>query len=92
MTDIARDDLLRVREWAQRKLSGEQEPPWAWYRHMQLREALDALLAGMDCTTTTENSPQSGRHEEKHLRLVEDTDPQDRSRHHPAGLPTRLPM
>lgn len=86
-----RADLERIREWAQAKIAAGEEPPWAWYQYMKLRETLDAILAGMDATTTTESSQQSEQHPERHLRLVEDTDPQDTAPHRPVGLPTQLP-
>ncbi len=89
-TDM-RADLERVLAWANEKLAAGQEPPWAWYQYMKLRETLEAILAGMDAVTT-EGSPQSAEHLEKHLRLVADTDPQDSAPRRPAGLPTRLPM
>ena len=40
------DTLKAVRDWAQEKLDAGCEPPFAWYRYMQLREALDAILDG----------------------------------------------
>ena len=85
-----RSELENIREWADAKIASGQEPPWAWYQYMKLRETLDAILAGMDCVTT-EHSQQSEQHPEKHLRLVEAIDPQDTAQHRPAGLPTQLP-
>ncbi len=86
-----RSKLEIVREWANAKIASGQEPPWAWFQYMKLRETLDAILAGMD-SVTTEHSQQAAQHPEKHLRLVEPTDPQDTAQHRPAGLPTQLPM
>lgn len=83
--------LEQVREWADTKLASGEEPPWAWYQYMKLRETLDAILAGM-AVVTTESSPQSEQHQETRLRLVEATDPQDNAQRHPAGLPTQTPM
>ena len=45
---MTRAELERVREWALQKLATGEEPPWAWYQYMKLREALEAILAGMD--------------------------------------------
>ena len=87
-----RRELEMIREWADAKIVSGQEPPWAWFQYMKLRETLDAILAGMDCLTT-EPSPQSEPRPETHLRLVEatDPDPQDTAQHHPAEQPTPLP-
>lgn len=86
-----REQLEQIRVWAQGKIDTGQEPPWAWYQYMKLRESIDAILAGMD-STTTERSPQSGERSETHLRLVEATDSQDIAPHRPVGLPIQPPM
>ena len=84
-------ELRKVREWATGKLATGDEPPWAWYQYMKLRETLDAILDGM-AATTTEHSPQSAEHSGKHLRLVVDSDPQANAQRHPAGPSVPLPM
>ena len=86
-----RKELKQVREWADAKIASDQEPPWAWFQYMKLREALDGILAGMD-SVTTESSQQSAMHPGTHLRLVDATDPQDNAVRHSVGLPVRLPM
>ena len=86
-----RDELEQVRDWADAKIASGQEPPWAWFQYMKLREAADGILAGMDAVTTTVSSQQSVPHQETQLRLVVDTAPQDNAPHRPAGLPTQLP-
>lgn len=86
-----RQELERVLEWANARLATGEEPPWAWYQYMKLRETLEAILAGME-TTTTESSPQSEQCPERHLRLVASSDQQDTAQRHPAGLPVRTPM
>ena len=60
---MSREELERLRAWADDKLATGEEPPWAWYQYMKLRETLDAILAGMSVSATlaivtTENSPQ----------------------------------
>jgi hypothetical protein len=47
-----RSDLIRVRDWADERIQGGEEPPWAWYQYMKLIETVDAILAGMDGPTT----------------------------------------
>lgn len=85
-------ELLAVREWAKAKLAAGQEPPWAWYQYMKLLEAADAILAGMAATTQMGNSPQLDGLQEKPLRLVDSTYPQDTAQPHPVGLPVQMPM
>jgi hypothetical protein len=86
-------ELERVREWALQKLATGEEPPWAWYQYMKLREALEAILAGMDAVTPQKaNSPQEVPHRETLLRLVAATDSPDTALPHRAGEPVRLPM
>ncbi len=84
-------ELENILKWTNAKLAAGQEPPWAWYQYMKLRETLEVILAGMEAVTT-DHSPQSVPHPERHLRLVESTDPQDSTPPHPAGLPAQLPM
>jgi hypothetical protein len=89
---VSHDDLVRVQKWAKEKIAQGSEPPWAWYQYMKLIETIQALVAGMDCTVSqTENSPQSAKRPDAHLRLVDPTDRQDNARHHPAGMPVNLP-
>ncbi len=83
-------ELQKVRDWADAKLATGEEPPWAWYQYMKLRETLDAILGGIDATTTV-SSPQSPEHPGAHLRLVDSTDQQDTAQPHSVGLPVRLP-
>ena len=85
-----RKQLEQVREWANAKIVAGQEPPWAWFQYMKLREVLDGILAGMD-SVTTEHLQQSAAHSETHLRLVANTDPQDNAPYRPVGLPVQLP-
>jgi hypothetical protein len=88
---MTREQLQDVRAWADGKLAAGAEPPWAWYQLMKLREALDAVVAGMD-TTKPLGSPESAPHSETHLRLVANTHSPDSVPRHPAGLPVRMPM
>ena len=85
-----REELQRVRDWAHEKITAGEEPPWAWFQYMKLRETCDAILAGMAATTPLD-SPQSASHLEKHLQLVGHSSQQDSVRRHPAGLSVQLP-
>lgn len=84
--------LQDVRQWAKDKIASGDEPPWAWYQYMKLIETTEAILSGMKCSITTENSQQSEQHQGAHLRLVDSTYPQDSAPHHPSGLPVQMPM
>lgn len=84
--------LQDVRQWAKDKIAGGQEPPWSWYQHMKLIDAIDAILSGAECTITTENLPQSGLHQGAYLRLVDPTGQQDSAQHHPSDVPVQMPM
>lgn len=88
---MTREELEKVRSWADEKIATGDEPPWAWYQYMKLRETLDALLAGMAATRTV-GSQQSEQHPETALRLVASNSPQDIARHHRDAPPVQLPM
>ena len=87
-----RDELTTVLAWARAKIEAGHEPPWAWYQYMKLAETIEAILAGMDATVTMGSSPQSDQRQERHLRLVGETDQQDSAQPHHVGLPVQLPM
>lgn len=86
-----RADLERIHEWAGDKIGAGNEPPWAWYQYMKLRETLDAIIAGMDSVSPTANLQQSAPHQGAVLRLVDSKHQQGIAQHHPSGTPVRLP-
>ena len=86
-----REELQKVRDWANDKITAGHEPPWAWFQYMKLRETADIILQGMDATTTV-NSLQSPQHQDVHLRLVDPTCPQDSVQPRHVGLPVQMPM
>ena len=45
---MTRQELQRLRTWADAKIATGQEPQWAWYQLMKLREALDAIVGQME--------------------------------------------
>ena len=87
----AKRDLTRIRQWADEKIQGGSEPPWAWFQYMKLIEVADAILGGM-AVTTTENSQQSEEHQGSNLRLVDAKCPRDTSQRHRGTVPVRMPM
>jgi hypothetical protein len=94
---MTRADLERVRDWTQEQLTTGDQPPWAWFQYMKLRETLDAILAGMDATVpldelTKERSQRSAPRPGTHLRLVADTDSRDTAPPRSSELAARLPM
>jgi hypothetical protein len=86
-----REELQKVRDWANKKLATGDEPPWAWFQYMKLRETLDQILAGQDATTT-ESSPQAGEHRGARLQLVDAKYQPDTAQHHQPAPPIPLPM
>lgn len=87
-----RADLERIHEWASDKIGAGNEPPWAWYQYMKLRETIDAILAGMGVVSTTASSPQSEQPQGAGLRLAASTDSREIARRRQLGKPVRLPM
>lgn len=86
-------ELRSVLNWTKEKLATGAEPPWAWYQYMKLREALEAILSGMEATTLqTESSPQLEAPSGSGLRLVDSNTQPDSVEPLPTGLPVRLPM
>ena len=66
-----RKELEKIREWADSKIAAGSEPPFAFYRYMQLREAADAILGGLSMSIPMpEDSPESALHQGTGLRLV----------------------
>ena len=91
--------LKELSNWAKYKCQGI-EPPWAFYRYMQLAEVTDLIVDGMNstiksnCVTSKkDNLPQLAKRQEKHLRLVVDNDVyQDNSQLHQDIIAVTLPM
>jgi hypothetical protein len=85
-------ELAKVRDWANEKLATGDEPPWAWYRYMQLREALDAILSGMESVSPTARLQPPEPHQGRHLQLVGGSGPQGSVPHRPSDVPVQMPM
>jgi hypothetical protein len=75
---MERDDIQRVRDWAERELT-MGVGPWAQYHYTKFREAADAILFSMDLNRTarvTSDSHERGkRRGHGHLRLVDNAQP-----------------
>ena len=89
---MTRAELEKIREWALERLTTGNEPPWSWYQLMKLREAIDAILAGMAVTQPTADSQGSVPRPGTGLRLVGATDRQDTVQRRPDTVPVQLPM
>lgn len=70
-------ELERVREWAIERLTTGNEPPWSWYQLMKLREASEALIAGMEATQPMAGLQGSEPRRGGGLRLVVEAGQQD---------------
>jgi len=61
------DQLERVSEWARDRIRAGQEPPWTYYKLMQLVDAIESLK-DEETTQRMENSLQSPeRQDDAHL-------------------------
>lgn len=47
-----------VREWAKERLQNGMEPPWSYYRLMQVVDAIDNIQAGLAVTTVVDGLQQ----------------------------------
>ncbi len=69
-----KDDLERVRDWAEARIKGGDVPDWSWDHHVKLVEAIDAVVH--DLSVASASRPRRMRS----LRLVE------RGRDRPADM------
>jgi hypothetical protein len=84
-----REELEKIRDWANAKIATGQETPWSWYQYMKLRETLDEILGGM---MTAASLTQSGSSSGAPLRLVDETYQQEIARHRAPVPPLLLPL
>jgi len=72
---MVKEDLQRLRTWADAQIVAGEEPTWIWYQFMKLREALDAIIAQMGMESVAfenERFRQISRRSECGPRLVLD--------------------
>jgi len=70
---MVKEDLKRLRIWADAKIAAGQERAGAWYQFMKLREALDAIIAQMEMESVAlemESSLLTSPYAERGPRLV----------------------
>jgi hypothetical protein len=76
---MTRDELQRVRDWADRELTMGVGSPWARCHYMKLREAADAILFPMDSNYPVRVAPDSQQRAPRrgrgHLQLVDNAQP-----------------
>jgi hypothetical protein len=85
------DDLKRAIDWANERLRSGAEPPWSYYRLMQLKEAAAELLEGMRSTQPMEGSQESLPHSASEIQPSASVLQLDTARRHQPGSPVRLP-
>jgi len=83
--------LRRLNLWANQKIQRGEEPPWAWYQYMKLRETIDGILKGMAATSRV-NSQGSDRHRERLNRSMASKYHRGTARPRPAVTKVPLPM
>jgi hypothetical protein len=88
---MTKADLERICDLALTRLATGNEPPWVWYQLMKLREASEALMAGMDVTQPMADLRGPEPRRGAGLRLVAEADRQDSAQPRPDILPVRLP-
>jgi hypothetical protein len=62
-----KSDLQKVRALAEARLKSGNVPDWSWPQHVQLIEAVDAMLHDI---SVVETAPQTKRYTGSPLRLV----------------------
>jgi hypothetical protein len=62
-----KSDLQKVRALAEARLKSGSVPDWSWPQHVQLIEAVDAMLHDI---SVAETAPQTKRYTGSPLRLV----------------------
>ena len=64
------ESLDECKKWAWSRIHNGSEPPWSWYRLMQLIDAINAIIRSENATVihgervTKEDSPESDPHQE----------------------------
>jgi len=89
---MTHQELQRIRDWADAKITTGNEPPWSWFLYMKLREDLDQVIASIAVSVIkTESSPQSELHSGNGPRLVVSNVRQDGAQPHQQVVETLLP-
>jgi hypothetical protein len=82
---MSRDQRQKVLDWPAGERPTAEEPPWARFDYMKLRETLEAIVSGMEAAAQQiESSPPSEPQPESNLRQVASDD-------QPMALPGFLP-
>ena len=63
-------ELEQMRIWARKRLQSGAVPEWSWQHHVDLIEAVDAILH--DMATLDAGGAELERRRSNHLRLVRD--------------------
>lgn len=92
---MTKDELQKVLDWANAKVATGDDPPWAWYQYMKLKEAAETILKGMDATVAVslpaDLQQAALRRGSGHLRLV-GSDQQESARPDQDTVEVPLPM
>jgi len=70
-------DLLRLSNWIDGQIAGDQESPSILFQYMKAREAVDAILAAYECFAIQTESEQLS-FQQQFLRLVVSNTESDR--------------
>lgn len=83
------EQLKQVRDWARERLKGGGEPPHAWYRYMQLREACDEILKSR---AVTKVDSRTSLEPKRQFRLVGEERKKEKTPPRSDSIPVTLPM
>lgn len=81
-----------AREWAKERLSAGEEPPWSYYRLMQLIDAIDSINEGLAATKTKANLLRSDRPEDSVSQQEGNIYQLDNAQPHSDEISVPLPM
>lgn len=87
-----KDELAKVRNWAQSKLDAQTEPPWATRRYKDLVALIDEILASQAATISLEDLLRLEAHQAPALPQGENIRHIDSARRRHTATKVRLPM
>lgn len=85
-----KEDLQKIRDWADQKITTGDEPPWSWFQYMKLREVLDQIIGGFGSVRTESSQPMEQRQENAIRLAVSNVEPSSAQPHQQVVV-VRLP-
>ena len=63
-----KNELEKVRNWAEARIKSGNVPDWSWQQHVTLIEAVDAMLHDI---SVANDAPATSQRSARNLRLIE---------------------